>query len=245
MHVNDASTSGGAAGGAAVVAHPAWIRLALPFLGIGAGLLVKGAAQWIISLPWAPFQGPLELLESIPQPWATVGAGVLGAVGGLILAFMIDHDALTVAVRTDEVELTRRGRTHEHARGSVEGAFIDGRGMTGKRLVLLGRDGRVLERMPCDLKEERVAEAFRVNGWPWLEADPYAGEFRRWVDGLPELPPAANALLRARREALKDDAEGDDAEELRRELAELGVVVREDKDRQYFRMVPAQGADGA
>ncbi|MDA2809240.1 hypothetical protein O4J56_01200 [Nocardiopsis sp. RSe5-2] len=245
MHVNDASTPGGAAGGAAVVAHPAWLRLAPPFLGIGAGLLVKWAAQWIISLPWAPFQGPLELLESLPEPGATIGAGVLGAVGGLVLSFLIDHDALTLAVRTDRVELTRRGRTREHARADVEGAFTDGQGMTGKRLVLLGRDGRVLERMPCDLKEARVAEAFRVNGWPWLEADPYAAEYRRWVDGLPELPPAANALLRARKEALKDDAEGDDADELRRELAELGVVVREDKDRQYFRMVPAEGVDGA
>lgn len=245
MHANDASTPGGAAGGATVVADPAWIRLAAPVLGAGVGLLVKWAAQWIISLPWAPLQGPLELLESLPEPGATIGAGVLGAAGGIVLALMIAHDALTVAVRPDLVELTRRGRTRERARSEAEGAFIDGRGLTGKRLVLLGRDGGVLERMPCDLKEARVAEAFRVNGWPWLEADPYAAEYRRWVDGLPELPPAANALLRARKEALEDDAEGDDADELRRELAELGVVVREDKDRQYFRMVPGSGTDGA
>ncbi|MDA2805236.1 YqeB family protein [Nocardiopsis suaedae] len=244
MHANDASMPGGAAGGAAVVAHPAWIRLVLPFLGLGAGLLVKGAAQWVISLPWAPFQGPLELLESLPEPGATIGAGVLGAVGGLVLVFLIDHDALTVEVRTDRVGLARRGRTHGHARQDVEGVFMDGRGLTGKRLVLLGGDGGELERLPCDLKEARVAEAFRVNGWPWLEADPYAGEFRRWVDGLPELPPAANALLRARREALEKDAEGDDADELRRELAGLGVVVRDEKERQYFRLLPGTGGTG-
>ncbi|WP_017540782.1 YqeB family protein [Nocardiopsis halophila] len=238
MHVNDASTSGGAAGGAAVVANPVWVRLLLPVLGLGAGLLLKWTAQWIVSLPWAPFQGPLELLESLPEPGATIGAAALGGIGGLVLAYLDDRDTLVVAVRTDRVALTRRGRTHEHPRSQVDGAFVEGKGLTGKRLVLLGGDGGELERMPCDLSASRVAEAFRVNGWPWLEADPHAGEFRRWVDGLPELPPSANALLRARKEALEKDDDGDDAEELRRELAGLGVVVRDEKDRQYFRLLP-------
>jgi hypothetical protein len=60
------------------------------------------------------------------------------------------------------------------------------------------------------------------------------------VPGLPELPAAADALLRARAEALGKDA--DDAAQLRTELATLGVVVSDRDGRQHYRLSPPHQA---
>ncbi|WP_420708742.1 CysS/YqeB C-terminal domain-containing protein [Streptomyces sp. NRRL S-1813] len=50
------------------------------------------------------------------------------------------------------------------------------------------------------------------------------------------MPDAANAFLKARQGALeKKGPSDDDTRELRAELARLGVVVRDEKGRQYWR----------
>jgi hypothetical protein len=32
---------------------------------------------------------------------------------------------------------------------------------------------------PCDLREQRLADAFGRHGYRWLDGDPYAADFRR------------------------------------------------------------------
>ncbi|MFJ7078113.1 hypothetical protein [Streptomyces sp. NPDC098781] len=58
---------------------------------------------------------------------------------------------------------------------------------------------------------------------------------------LPGLPEGADALMRARAAARERDGGADDSRELRGELLKLGVVVRDEGKRQYWR-VPV-GAD--
>jgi hypothetical protein len=67
---------------------------------------------------------------------------------------------------------------------------------------------------------------------PAWDADPHAADFRLRVEGLPDLPPGADPLLRGRAEVL---GEPDEAAELRSELARIGLVVRDDEMRQYVR----------
>jgi hypothetical protein len=64
------------------------------------------------------------------------------------------------------------------------------------------------------------------------------------VPGTTALPAEANVLLQARREALGDKDAADDVRELRDELARLGVVVREEKTRQFWRLSSLQGRLG-
>ena len=80
-----------------------------------------------------------------------------------------------------------------------------------------------------------------THGFTWRDGgDPYAHAYRRWVEGLPEdeapdgLPRGANALLSARRRALKRD-DRDEADELRQELSRLGISIKDVKDRQHWR----------
>ncbi|GAB3484034.1 YqeB family protein [Nocardiopsis coralliicola] len=218
-----------ATAGVTTVSGSLVLRLLFPVIGAAAGLLLKWAAAWITALPFAPLQGPLRLLESLPEPGATVGAAALGGIAGVVLAFLDDHYSLVLVVSPERAVLRRLGSTEEHGRSAVGAAFLD-----GKRLVLLGPDTRELVRIPCELGPAAVRRAFEEHGWPWCASDPYAEEFERWVPGLPNLSDTADALLRARAEALAADSEAD-AEELRRALAAEGVAVRDEKKRQYWR----------
>ncbi|WP_199433835.1 YqeB family protein [Qaidamihabitans albus] len=218
-----------------VVAEPTWVFallwVAFPLLGAGAGWLVRLAADWLVSLPWAPMQGPAELVSSLPEPHVTIGLVALGALAGLVVAFLARHESLTVEVARDRVVLARKGAAHEVPGESVAAAFLD-----GKDLVLLGSDTGELARESSDVDAERLAAAFREHRYRWLDDDPYREEFRRWVPDTPGLPAGANALFTARERALGRGGSEEDARELRDELAKLGVVVRDAEKRQYWRL---------
>ncbi|MFE8013578.1 hypothetical protein ACFU3O_12655 [Streptomyces antibioticus] len=199
--------------------------------GVGVGLLVPFLADWLVSLPWAPLKGPAELVDSVPEPARTLGTGVVGAVVGLFFGFGALHESLTVTVDDARVGLAVRGEKREFACEEIALAARD-----GKQLVLLSRTGAELARENCGLPWARLARAFTEHGYRWADEDPHREQFRRWVPGAAGLPEGANALLHARARALKAKDDASDARELRTELGRLGVIVRDEKDRQYWRL---------
>ncbi|MCX4386441.1 hypothetical protein OG777_05800 [Micromonospora peucetia] len=201
-----------------------------PVLGAGVGWLLAEGAGWIAELPWAPAQGLFELVDGLPEAQASIGGVAVGMLGGLVIAAIGTAERLTVTVDTERARLRRSGSTREVRRRQVRAVFHD-----GKHLVLLGTDDDEVAREKSDLSAERLAAAFRGQGWPWTDTDPHRDAYRRWVPDLPGLPTGADALLRARQRALEKDKDGE-ARELRDELARTGVVVRDDRKRQYWRL---------
>lgn len=218
-----------------VVAEPPWtypaVGVVFTALGAGLGWGVRLLADWLVSLPWAPMRGPAELVNSLPEPWVTLGLVVLGALAGTALALHAYHDSLTVTVSAERVALHRRGNTREWPGETVDVACRD-----GKQLVLLDSDTAELAREGFDLKTDSLSSAFRAHGYRWEDEDPHADEFRRWVPDTPGLPTGADALLKARAKALRHGDSGEDARELRDELARIGVVVRDSDRKQYWRL---------
>lgn len=217
-----------------VVAEPraqvVLVWVGFPVLGAAVLFGLKSIAGWVAGLSWAPMQGPFRLVASVPEPWATIGSLGIGALGGLVIAGMAAYERLSVEVFNEGVELNRGGRLRNFDRTLVSGVFVD-----GKKLVLLGVDTGELARESSDLRTADLAEAFQKHGYQWLEKDPYEDQYRRWAAGTPDLPPGADALLKVRAEALRK-GDGEDAAQLREELSRLGVVVREDKKRQFWRL---------
>jgi hypothetical protein len=208
----------------------ALLWIGFPVVGAGAGWLLKLVAGWVAALPWAPLQGPFKLISSISEPQATIGALTVGALGGLAVAYIAAQENLTVTVSADRITMVRGGKTQAIDPASVRVVFLD-----GKQLVLLGQDTRELAREQSDLDGDALADAFRGRGFAWsAEGDPHKDDYRRWVPDLPDLPVGANALFKARELAL-EKGNKDDVTELRGELAKLGVVVRDEKKRQYWR----------
>ena len=218
-------------GSATVVREPAWgwalVWTAFPLLGAAAGWLAVRISGWAAEERWLPFRGVFRLLDRYEGGPATVAAILVGAAVGLAFAYAGHRDKVTVTVSGSAVELLRAGHTQRVDRDAVAAAFAD-----GKQLVLQDAAGAELAREKSDLEPAALAAAFRAHGYPWRDADPYAAEFRLWVEDLPGLPPGADPLLRARAKVL---GKRDEAAELRAELARIGLVVRDERKRQYVR----------
>ncbi|MEV6690373.1 hypothetical protein AB0M35_02685 [Micromonospora sp. NPDC051196] len=201
-----------------------------PVLGAAAGGLLAAGAGWVVNLAWAPAQGLLRLVDGLPDGYALGGGVGLGVLAGLVIAAIGTAERVTVTVDGTRVRLRQDGKEQEFSRSRTRMVFVD-----GKDLVLLDGDAAELVRQQSDLPAARLAEAFREHGWPWADADPHRDEYRRWVPDLPGLPVGADALLHARQKALERDRR-DEARELRAELGRYGVVVRDEGERQYWRL---------
>lgn len=214
------------------VREPGWVWVLVwtgfPLVGAAAGAGLIRLAGWAADQRWVPFGGLFRLLDRYSGVPLTVAVIAAGALLGLGAAWAGAQDRLAVTVGRDRAELVRGGSTVQLERRAVTAVFAD-----GKQLVAVDADARELAREKSDLEAAALREAFTAQGWPWRDADPYAAEFRLWVDDLPDLPPAANPLLRARAKVL---SKKDEAAELRTELGRIGVVVRDDKRRQYVRV---------
>lgn len=203
-----------------------WVGL--PVAGAGLLWLLTLFVDWLLTLRWVPFRGPLELVDSIPEPLGTLGALGVGMVGGLILALIAHDERLAVTVSPDSLRLDGDEYEATFTRDEISAVFVD-----KSQLVVLGRNTGELARRPSELDHAQLAKVFQEHGFPWRDGDPHADAYRRWVPDTPGLPPGANALLAARAKS-KDS---DDAKELRAELAKLGVLVRGGKGKQYWRVV--------
>ncbi|MFD6953588.1 MULTISPECIES: hypothetical protein [unclassified Nocardiopsis] len=217
-----------------------------PLLGAGLGWTLSRVPGWLAhvpawvhQLPFVPGEEQTALLARLDGPVLTVVLVVLGVLAGGFVALSSYDDMVAVEAAEDGVRITRSGRTTTFERARVRAVFLDGR-----ELVLLGPDTAELARERTDHGGKRLRAAFEAHGYPWHDGDPHREEFQRWVDGMPGLEQHAQAVLRARQAALRDK-DADDSAELRAELARLGVVVREEGGRQYWRPVrdgsPSQG----
>ncbi|MEU7480634.1 hypothetical protein AB0A63_31965 [Lentzea sp. NPDC042327] len=214
----------------AAVRYGMWVLC--PAIGAAAVWGLKLAANWVADLSWFPFQGVFRLVTELPEPWVTIGAPVVGAGLGFVFALIWAADMLSVDVGHDRVALHRDDRSFEFTRAEVESAFSEGR-----QLVLLGTNGAELARESTDISASRLEQAFTGQGYRWRDADPFADDFRLWVEDTPGLPPDVNALLAARKKAITRYEHGE-AAELAREVRKRGVCVKDKKKRQYYRCAP-------
>lgn len=221
-----------------IIGPPSWFQPAvlvvLPLLGLLLGWGILAIADWVAGLAWAPFQGPFQLVAEAPRPAATIVVLALGAVAGLVFGLVILGDSLVIEV-TEEAVVLRRGDTVTRV-GHTELGSVH---LDAKELVFLDDTGLEVARVSSDLPVDRVRNSLLEAGHRWHDSDPFADDFRRWVEGTPDLTGAANAVLAARARAL-GKGEAEDAADLRRELIKLGLVLRDRDDRQYWRTVADQ-----
>ncbi|GAA1704917.1 hypothetical protein GCM10009745_60550 [Kribbella yunnanensis] len=207
----------------------------LPLVGVVLGFFLPRIADWAVGLRWVPWRRLLEVLATWDALWVGVGGMVAGLLGGLLLGAMALADTLKVTITNESVEFLKNDKTVTVPRNKVTTAFLD-----GKEIVLLDSTTRELAREKHDqLKGEahKIPQAFRTHGYPWTDSgDPYEDRFRRWVEDEPELPPGANAVLKARAKGFDDGDKGKaDLRELRDEVAKLGYTVKDKDKKQYWR----------
>ncbi|MCY7784022.1 MULTISPECIES: DUF308 domain-containing protein [unclassified Bacillus (in: firmicutes)] len=207
-----------------------FLYAALGMIGLTIGYFIPQIAKWALSLQWIHFEGPLRIITSFQGSSAAFITALLVMSAGIWFAHSVIAMLLSVKITDDTVELITGKKVQTIRSDDIALVFID-----HKRLVLLGTAGYELVREEFDEKPVKVEKAFRKHKYKWAaDGDPFKGQFRRWIPDAPDLSPGAHALLKARHNALKDE-ETDDVEEFRLELAQLGIVVRDEGTRQYWR----------
>ncbi|MEV0460137.1 YqeB family protein [Catellatospora methionotrophica] len=201
-------------------------------VGAGLGWLLRAVSEWAASVDGMPLRDWITVLAKVPDPYGTPLCLLLGVAFGAEVARRTLKDSVAVSVTPERV-LWRAGRqTRRIARAQISAVYLDG----VDDLVFLGTDTGELARANNNLNEDAVKEVFLRHGYPFFDADPHLEQYMRWVEDLPALSATANALLKARQKALEDSAV-EDAAELRADLVKLGVVVRQNDDRQFYRLV--------
>ncbi|MEU7820651.1 hypothetical protein [Catellatospora sp. NPDC049133] len=211
-------------------------------IGAGLGWALRAVSEWAASVDGMPLRDWISVLAKVPDPYGTVLCVLLGMAFGAEVARRTLKDSVAVSVKPDLVIWRAGKQTRRIARAEISAVYLDG----VDDLVFLGTDTGELARANNNLDEDAVKETFLRHGYPFFDADPHLEQYMRWVEDLPELSATANALLKARQKALEENA-ADDAAELRADLAKLGVIVRQNDDRQFYRLVakPATAEGGA
>ncbi|MGH8878861.1 MAG: YqeB family protein [Stackebrandtia sp.] len=221
-----------------VTAESTWVFILMwaGFPVVGAGVLwgLSWVIGWLSTLEAAPFKDLIELAASTPEPYLTIGALAIGALLGLGVAFLGHADSLKVTIEDERIVASRGGKEQQVATADVTAALRD-----GKYLVLLDGAGAELLREKSDIPRARMRQDFIDCGFTWHEEDPHKDQWRRWVDGTPDLPKGANALLRTRAKELKKM--DPDLIDVNAELRKLGVMVRDEKSRQHWRLADKTG----
>lgn len=203
--------------------------LGFPLLGLVLGWFLPSIAKWTSTLPWVPFQGPLNLIASYNGAWVGFITMVLGLLVGIMVTLFSFHESLEMTIYDEKVKLKLRDDETILKKEDISIVFID-----GKQLVLLGNDEKELFRYKQELNRNTVGAAFLKHNYLWSDTAPFIDEYKKWVLDCPDLSPSANALLKARKVAIED---GNDEEvfQLAKELWKLRVSVKEKNKSQYYR----------
>ncbi|QKG85137.1 50S ribosomal protein L29 [Kroppenstedtia pulmonis] len=208
----------------------AFLYIVPPILGAVLGWFLPSIADWALTLPWAPFQGVLELITSFRGPWVATITAILGLIAGYAFAHYVITESLGIYISNEQVKLVFKEKEDIIAKKDISAVYVE-----DKQLILLGTGGSELYREQHESKKKMIQDAFKRHHYPWENEDPFQDAYHLWVTDDPALSPNVNALLQTRAQALEEE-EKDDAKVLRKELAKLGVVIRDEGKWQYIRM---------
>ena len=206
------------------------ILLGVPAVGLLVGLALPAVARWALGLSIGlPMRPAFRVVGAVDRPWEIAVNLAIWLVVGLVVARAAMSESARVTLTDTELRLDRGEETRTIARADIETVFVE-----DSRLVVLDRRSLQLARDPVQAPVAALSAALRSHGYPWRDADPYQGLYRRWWTDTPELPEAVNKVLAARELALKRKA-ADEVRELGEAVQRLGFAIREDGVKQYWR----------
>ncbi|MGE7094184.1 YqeB family protein [Lysinibacillus sp. NPDC048646] len=204
--------------------------LGFPLIGLVLGWFLPSIAKWASTLPWVPFfQGPLNLIASYNGAWVGLITLVLGLIAGIALTLLSFHESLEMTLYDEKVIFKLREDETILKKEDISLVFMD-----GKQIVVLGNDEKELFRYKQELNRNTVSAAFIKHNYLWSDIDPFKEDYKKWVVDCPDLSPAANALLKARKVAI-EKSEDEEVFQLAKELWKLRVSVKEKDKSQYYR----------
>lgn len=173
----------------------------------------------------------IQLLESFNPFWVSIILMFVGVVIGVFLALTIYSEALKMNISDHEILINKDDKEKTIQKSEIKAIFME-----DNEVVITDHKGQELLSEKTDIKKEKIREIFLYHHYPWCEQDPYVNEFNLWTLEDHTLGEKVNSILYERRKAIR---EGDKkkAKNLKMDLNELGVVVKDQGENQYVRKV--------
>ncbi|MFS0646946.1 hypothetical protein [Siminovitchia sp. 179-K 8D1 HS] len=173
----------------------------------------------------------IELLNSFNPFWVSIILMFAGGIIGILLSLTIYSEALKMSVNNQEIMINKDDKEKKIRKSEVKEIFME-----DNTVVIIGNKGQELLSENTDIKRNKIKEIFLYHHYPWSEQDPYVDEFVLWTLEDNAFGEKINAILYERRNAIR---EGDKkkAKNLKMDLNELGIVVKDRNEDQYVRKV--------
>ncbi|MYL43552.1 YqeB family protein [Virgibacillus salexigens] len=208
------------------------IVIILPILsGAILGWYIPVLADWVLTLPIVPLEDFISLIASLNHFWVSIVSLILGIIAAIVFIIIVFNETLKVEVSDRMVELIIGEKQDKFEKQQISAIYVE-----GKQLVILGLSSEEKYREVVESKFDYVKEVFLAYGYPFRNEDPYINYYQRWELGNGDLPSDVNSILYARSRALREDQKKE-AKRLREDLAQLGVVIRDEQNSQFIRMV--------
>ncbi|AKG72861.1 YqeB family protein [Salinicoccus halodurans] len=170
-------------------------------------------------------------LESAWIRWVLAG---IGFIAGILLSLYIYTEILKIEVYRDYILIDIFDKKTKILKSDIESIFKE-----KKKLVIIDINGLEFLRENTDYSPGRLKDVFQKYHYPWVKNDPHSGEFFEWSTDHTDLNERANDILYNRRQAMRADEEKT-VKNLRQDLMEIGIVVKDKGDRQYVRITDRQ-----
>lgn len=208
------------------------VRLMGGLLGFGAAFIVGPVVNWLLGLAGdAP--GVLRLAAGLPLVWAIPVLTLAGLGVGFWFTTEWHKENGIISINPQGVTVHRAGNSCHIDRDRMGGVFTDGSDL----IIINGRTNELLRVATDKILVDRLRDAFEHFEYPWQgTTDPHDHAFITWVDGSGLVSPQVHDLLRVRQRAMSDKRAGA-AEDARDKLRDFGIVVRDRRDAQQYRIV--------
>jgi|GEM_PF-3115518 len=172
----------------------------------------------------------VNFIAGVDNGWLHWLLAGIGLIAGALFSAYIYTEILKVEVQRDHIIIDVHDMMSEIRKADIESIFKD-----GKMLVITDNAGLEFLRESTDYTPGRLKDAFQKYHYPWTDQDPRSAEFFEWTTDHENLSERANDILYNRRQAKRYDEEKR-AGELRQDLMEVGIVVKDKNGRQYVRI---------
>jgi len=173
----------------------------------------------------------IKLLNSFNPFWVSIILMFVGGVIGILLSLTIYSEALKMNVNNQEVMINKDDKEKRIRKSEIKEIFVE-----DNTIVIIGNKGQELLSEKTDIKRNKIKEIFLYHHYPWSEQDPYVDEFALWTLEDNTFGEKANAILYERRNAIRE-GEKKKVKNLKKDLSELGIVVKDRNEDQYVRKV--------
>ncbi|WP_268625147.1 hypothetical protein [Paenibacillus alvei] len=208
-----------------------WIAALFPFVLGTIGWYLPKLLEFAKRIPFFSDSKVIKLLLSFSPFWASMILMIAGGVIGVLLSLTVYSEALKMSIRDQEIRINKDNIEKRISKSEIKEIFME-----DNIVVITGTKGQELLSEKTDIKKGKIREIFLYHHYPWIEQDPYKDEFNLWTLDDHACGENANAILYERRNAIR---EGDKkkATNLKMDLRELGIVVKNQGENQYVRKI--------